>query len=445
MRKYNQVFKFLAVFVFIGFFWIISIFLTFSFPKHKDTLKDLLPDDMEIVVSVNTDLLIKTLLFDALYKTEFSDSELKLLKEGTQSQKAKSFGVEINSEIVMFYNKWNNTLIQGFLFNISNNKDFNQLRLKGKNDIKKSNGSQGVILIINDEASDEMIAYATQFADNVVSEKSTEKSPKDKAELLCLKYKGNQDSYIQDLTLNIEIKDEKITLKGQGKKNNELSFSAENYNMFSKAPTAIFLEIQSGHLPDSLYEYFDFIFNEIGIKVPKVTSQQMYIYGMSIENISGSTTFLPKFDWILRFDSIVDIDSQLDSMNAANERVHIIDQKTIQIGGSKYFYKQISAHEIYIGVTEFPAIESTKTQILPLMRGFPSAILEIEGKGLIAQFINVIPLVKNTKVFMKNVEYFDIHTVDEDTDSLKIDGEIRLNKGKMMSVELAKFILMFAN
>jgi hypothetical protein len=169
----------------------------------------------------------------------------------------------------------------------------------------------------------------------------------------------------------------------------------------------------------------------------------MIIYGISIENISGSTVFLPKFDWILRFDSIVDLNTQLNSFDATVERMHILDKKSIQIGGTKYFYKQISEHEIYIGITEFPKIESKKTQILPLLRGYPSAALEIEGKGIIASFINIMPQVKNTKVFMENVEYFDIHTTNENTDQLKINGEIRLKEGKMMSVELVKFILMF--
>lgn len=213
--------------------------------------------------------------------------------------------------------------------------------------------------------------------------------------------------------------------------------------MLTEPSTTKYLEFQSGQLPDSLYQYFEFVFKEIGIEIPKITSQQMLLYGLSIENIRGSTTVLPKFDWILRFDSIIDLDSQLVSINTSTDMMKIIDKKSIKIGETLYYYSQISSHEIYIGVTESPKIKSIKTQVLPLLKGNPSVLLEIEGKGLIAQLINVMPQVKNTRVFMENIEYFNIHTSDDNGANLKIDGEIRLKEGKMMTIELARFLLMF--
>ena len=443
MNKYNRVFNVIAVFIFIGFFWITALFLTFSFPDNKESLKELLPKDVEVVLSVNADQLLKTLLFDALYKSEFDASDLKLFERVEKSKDAKSFGVLLNSEIVVFYQFWNKTPIQGFLFNISSKETFDDFRLKGKNYIKRSNGKQGIIINLKDNASDELIQYSTQFAEEVIAHKTKSKVLASKSEMLSLKYKGNDHAYIQDLNLSAKIADEKIVINGSGKKNKTLYFSVEEYNVLAQTPKEKHLEIQSGKLPDSIYQYFKVIFDEIGIKTPEVTSQQMMIYGVSIENINGSTVVLPKFDWILRFDSIVNIKEQLYALDESTDKMKYIDKKSIKVGGAQYYYRQISDHEIYIGVTESPDIQSVKTQILPLIRGNPSVLLEIEGKGIIAQFINVMPQVKNTKVFMQNVEYFDIHTIDGKKDDLKIDGEIRLIKGKMMTVELVKFILMF--
>jgi len=443
VHKYNRVFNFIAVIIFIVFFWVVAIFLMFSLSSSKDPLKNLLPNDVEVVISVNTDQLIKSFLVDALYRSEFSANELKLLEKGRNSQEVQSFGIEVNSELVMFYDLWNKIPIQGFLFNISNEKDFNGLRLKSKNDIKRSNGKQGVILLISDNATEEMIAYFTEFADNIISKKVKHMEYGSKPEMFSLDYKGNQNTYITDLKLNAKIDEERILLKGSGKKNDALSFSVKDYNMLTEPSTTKYLEFQSGQLPDSLYQYFEFVFEEIGIEIPKITSQQMLLYGLSIENIRGSTTVLPKFDWILRFDSIIDLDSQLVSINTSTDMMKIIDKKSIKIGETLYYYSQISSHEIYIGVTESPKIKSIKTQVLPLLKGNPSVLLEIEGKGLIAQLINVMPQVKNTRVFMENIEYFNIHTSDDNGANLKIDGEIRLKEGKMMTIELARFLLMF--
>lgn len=443
MHKYNRVFNVIAVFIFIGIFWVTTLFLTFSFTDKKVSLKQLLPENIEIVLSINADQLIKTLLFDALYKSEFDENDLKLLDRGKKPTEAKDYGVMFNSEIVVFYDLWNNIPIQGILFNISNKKDFERFKLKGKNQIKRSNGKQGLILILKEDASKELIHYAEQFADDVFTEKMTPEYEISKPEMLNVSYKGNEHTYIQNLNLNAKLQDEKILFNGIGKKNKSLDFTEGNYNMLFNTTNEKNLEIQSGHLPDSIYQYFKIIFDKIDLNVPVVTSQQMMIYGVTIENIDGSTALLPKFDWILRFDTLVNIDQQLGAIKESTDKMQIIDKQSIKVGGTQYYYKQISAHEIYIGVTEFPNIQTVKTKMLPFIKGNPSVLLEIEGKGIIAQFVNVMPMVKNTRTFMENIDYFDIHTLDKNADELIVDGEIRLKEDKMMSVELVKFILMF--
>src|SRR5690554_7708983 len=85
--------------------------------------------------------------------------------------------------------------------------------------------------------------------------------------------------------------------------------------------------------------------------------------------------------------------------------MQVINKKVIEIGGIPYYYIQISDHEIFIGVTESPEIELRQTQILPFIKGNPSVVLEVEGKGIIAQIFNVMPQVKYTKLFMENISY----------------------------------------
>jgi len=440
VHKYNRLLRITAVIIFVGFFWITAVFLTVSFPVKNESLKQFLPDEVEVIVSLNTEQLIKTFLFDALYKSEFNSKDIKQLEKATQSKRSESNGIMYNGEVVFFYDIWRNIPIQGLLFNLSNHKAFQDFSPEGKNIIKASNGKQGMILTLKKDADEELIQYAQSFADRF----SNKKGHGDlvQSEMMRLNYKGNKHTYIQDLELDIQFNNEKVSLNGVGKKNQGLNFSVEKYHML-KTPNRPFLEFQSGKLPDSIYKFFKLIFDEVNIDVPEVTSQQMMIYGSSIQNIDGSIAYLPKLDWILRFDTIVNIDDQLSTIDSSTYNMQVINKKVIEIGGIPYYYKQISDHEIFIGVTESPEIELRQTQILPFIKGNPSVVLEVEGKGIIAQIFNVMPQVKYTKLFMENISYFDIHTFNGEADDLIIEGEVKLKDGKMMTVELVKFALMF--
>src|SRR5690554_7754778 len=77
--------------------------------------------------------------------------------------------------------------------------------------------------------------------------------------MMRLNYKGNKHTYIQDLELDIQFNNEKVSLNGVGKKNQGLNFSVEKYHML-KTPNRPFLEFQSGKLPDSIYKFFKIIF-----------------------------------------------------------------------------------------------------------------------------------------------------------------------------------------
>src|SRR5690554_7986956 len=90
-----------------------AVFLTVSFPVKNESLKQFLPDEVEVIVSLNTEQLIKTFLFDALYKSEFNSKDIKQLEKATQSKRSESNGIMYNGEVVFFYDIWRNIPIQG--------------------------------------------------------------------------------------------------------------------------------------------------------------------------------------------------------------------------------------------------------------------------------------------------------------------------------------------
>ncbi len=440
MRKYNSIYKILITIILLGLLWITLFFLVFALPPKKAALTELLPDDTDMVLSVNMHQLLSTLFIDATYKTKLNPEDLAALKDKRISKENLFKGVDFNNEVVFFYDSWKNELVKGLLFNLSNEKKFNQISTAKDNVIKASNHQQGIFIYLDKNASQETIDHYTRFAQEAMKSKKSNGSYPHLDGIMNLNFKGNHFSYIQDLTVNVKMKDEHLILKGKGQLDSILPL--KKMHMLETPSDRKYFEIQSGKLPDSVFKHLDGFMQQLNIQLPRVTSQQVLLYGIAIENYRGSPLILPKMDLVLRFDSLVVMDSLLKNIDKDVKHIKV-EGHFIEIGNVKYYYQQLSDNEIYLGVTETPKTSYIETRVLPLTKGFPSVILDIKGKGIIARIINLLPQVKNTKMFLKDVDYYDIHSEFITDNKLKIDGKIRLEKGKMMSVGLAEFMLKF--
>ena len=119
-----------------------------------------------------------------------------------------------------------------------------------------------------------------------------------------------------------------------------------------------------------------------------------------------------------------------------------LNNKIIEVGSIKYHYNQLSENEIFVGISEKPSIKNIENKPAYIMRGIPTALLEIQGESFIAGFIQMLPQVRLSKQFFEDVTYFDIQATTE-KDLMNIEGEIRLKDDQLMSVELAKYVFMF--
>lgn len=393
-----------------------------------------------MVLSVNMNQLISTLFIDATYKTKFGAKDLKSLKEKRIAKGGPLKGIDFNSELVFFYDSWEGSFVKGLLFNLSSQEAFNKISLQQKNVVKASNKERGVLIYLDEDASQKTIDHYTDLAKDITSKKFIPESETPSDGIMNLSFKGNEFSYIQDMALNIKLKNEHLLISGTGEIDTILPL--RKMYMIKEPSSKKYFEIQSGKLPDSVFQRVDELAQQLTIDLPEISSQQILIYGISVENDNGSPLILPKMDCILRFNGTIKLDSLFSNINKELTHIKLIDNY-IEVGEVKYYYKQLSKNEIYIGVSESPDIQKVQTRILPLMKGFPSAVLDIEGEGIIARIINLMPQIKNTKLFLNGLEYYDIHSDFVDDHHLKIVGEVRLEKGKMMSIGLTDFILKF--
>lgn len=425
--------------------WIVSIVNSSS----DNSLVNHLPSGVNTVIKVNNRQIFKRFLFDALYASELSVNEFDQLKFNKEDIELPSTGISLSQNIFIFQDKWEQVSITGFIFNLSDINAFADFELKRPNVIKTFKDDVGCILLLPEKAPDEAFNYFELYAaDLLLPNKDKLKakialSNSQDESLFHLFFAGSNQAYVQDLSVEAFIDKSTINFDGIGLKNPTVSYdSVEHYSMVSSEREQ-FLEIQAGQLPDSVYGYIDVILEDFNLELPHVVSQQLFIYGFMIDNLDGSTAFLPKFDGIFRFDENIDIVDEIDSLSFNNTKVERLASNKIRIGEIDYYFKQLADKEIWIGVTKDMAIEETEGAPLPRLRGNPAATLMIEGKGIIAQFAQMLPPVQYSKKLFNDLEYFDIHTELTAEDKIRVTGEMRFKENKTASMELLKFMMKF--
>lgn len=430
--------------------WVVLLLLPLLLNQSNDKLLSHTPKDAYAVVSVNNRKIIERFLFDALYAKGFTVNELEQLDYNRNDIEVPSSGIDLRENIVIFQTDYKKATVTGFIFKLIDDEAFSEYELRDEEEIKYFDEEIGCILLLPEEVSSNETAklYFEQYAQKVVKTTLNELPSKklvgeDNNRLINLYYRGHKQTYIQNLELSAHIKGSTIYFEGSGNKNVNISYESGTYTQIKSPGSEPYLEVRAGQLPDSVYSYFDVITEKFNISVPPVTSQQLYFYGFKIDNIDGSTAFLPKFDGVFRFADSVNLLRAVDSLCAAEHKVIRENQRCIKVGDIHYHFRQQSPFEIVAGITENPTLEKFNKAPLPLLRGNPAATLNFEGDGIIAQIAQMLPPVKYSRKLFNDLEYFEIHTENGEGNTLKIKGEMRFPSDQKASLELFKFLMKF--
>lgn len=439
------IYSLLLLTIFWSSVWIVSLLNTSS----DNSLINHLPSGVNTVIKVNNRQIFKRFIFDALYCSELSKNEFDQLKFNKTDVDIPSTGINISQNIFIFQDSWKNESITGFLFKLEDKNKFAVFKIKRSNIVKTFNDELGCILLLPEEVSREATDYFELYAADLLLPNKDKLKAKiallnsNKNSLFHLFFSGSNDAYVQDLSLETFIDKSTITFEGVGLKNPIISYDSVEHHSMDLPEKELFLEIQAGQLPDSVYGYIDLLLEDFDLELPHIVSQQVFIYGFMIDNLNGSIAFLPKFDGIFRFDNTIDIVNEIDSLTTNFKKVERIDSNKIRIGEINYYFKQITDNEIWIGTTENIVINKVEGAPLPRLRGNPAATLMIEGKGIIAQFAQMLPPVQYSKKLFNDLEYFDLHTELTSDDKIRVTGEMRFKDNKTASIELMKFLMKF--
>lgn len=417
--------------------------------RNNDVLIKNIPTNAEVYIKVNNPTLIRRLMFDVLFKSDFEKRDFKKIDIRQDDVSLPVTGIDITKEAYFFIESWGENDVITLLFYLNNQKAFGSFAKENENIVSHAEDNKACILIIPKslQKDEESIEKFEMYAKDLLKP-SPNKSParialsqSKKNSLFQFFIKGSKESILKNISFDLILKENSLKLEGQGEKNPIYFIDGQEEWTELKSPLkSSYLQISASRLPDTLNYYISKVLKGINISTPNIKSNQIYLYGFEVDNLGGSMAFLPEFDGVFRFDDTLKIPKQ-DSLTPK-----YLELKTdkIKVGGYDYFIKQINEKELYIGRNPEPQFTKNQAKNNFTVKGDLSTILNIDGSGIIAKVTKLLPQVQHTKQLFKKLEKFEILSEEDGDENLvKINGVMQFSDEETASIEIIKYLLKF--
>lgn len=431
-------------------FLALTIIVTSTIVSRKnDVLINSIPTNAEVYVKVNNPTLIRRLMFDVLFKSDFEKRDFKKIDIRQDDVSLPVTGIDLTQEAYFFIESWGENDVITFLFYINNQKAFGEFAKENENIVSHSEDNKACILIIPESLKEdqESIEKFEMYAKDLLKP-SPDKSParialsqKKKNSLFQFFIKGSSESILKNISFDLILKENSLKLEGQAEKN-PIYFidDQEDWTELKNPFKDDYLQISSSRLPDTLNYYISKVLRGINISTPNIKSNQVYLYGFEVDNLGGSMAFLPDFDGVFRFEDTLKIPKQ-DSLTP---KYLELNSDKIKVGNFDYYIRKISEKELYIGRNPEPQFIRNKAKNNFQVQGDLSTILNIEGSGIIAKVTKLLPQVQHTKQLFKKLEKFEILSEESgDENVVKINGIMQFSDEETASIEIIKYLLKF--
>ncbi len=429
--------------------WILLLLIPLFTTESTLHIQKHVPETATSVIKINNNIIFKRLFFDGVYGGNFTQNETQQIDFESSELEFPKTGIDWRQQVILFQeSQEQGASVNGVLLSLNNPEQFASFEFGASKPIKYFSDDIGCLIYLPEKSTQEQHEHYERKAQIIINDPhevphhfSSNQKAQGKDELLELFYKGSSKNYIQNLQLHTYINDNSLLFEGVGQKNPALQYACGTYSQLQEPARDPFLEIRAGQLPDSVYAIMDQLMSSYAMELPPITSQQLMIYGVQIENVSGSTVFLPQFDGVFRFQDSLNFGILIDTLSTRASLIEVNSSNSISIGTTDYYYEQLSPKEVVIGISKSPVLSQVNEPPLPLMRGNPEATLNIQGEGIIAQFAKMFPPVKYSRKFFHDLSYFEFHTKEVGDNQLKITGEMRFPEEKKVSLEILKLMI----
>jgi len=427
--------------------WLLYFCIRFIKIDNNQTLENYLPTNSELVVKIKSKAVLKLFLSDILYQNKFDRKSISKFDIDTKNTSNKSSGIDIEKNVLFFYEKWEKKDIIGVFVHVFSKEKFLELN-KNKNIFTSVNGEIGCLLRVFSEEdinTDALEKYAIDLLksnrDKSYAKLNLQKLGTSNS-MIDIYYSGNQSSLLNNLLLQVSVEKNTINLNGKATLNPALEKdSLPNY--FVRNRNQEYLALNMGRLPDTLNYYLDAVLKEIHLNLPKIKKQNILFYGIGLDNIKGKMSIQPYFDAVFKFEDTLSISNKIAKVSELDSSIATITKDTITLGGTHYYFKQLSAQDVYVGTTPQPKIYTMPTPPIFYLRGRPESILNIDGNSWIADIARAIPQIRNSRDFLKEIKNFEIEAYGNKDLSVDIRGKIDFKAEEFVTLKVIDYILSF--
>ncbi len=410
--------------------------------KERAVLHHHVPSSVTFATKINNRELIKRVVFDILFMRE------KFEIKPREKTDLPETGIRIDKEIIFFLDKHEDNVFSSFLLHVANEHNFREFVENNKQVVGAVNNGIGCVVVLPDK--DTSMQYFQKFAQDATI-RNTDRtktrinfSATNINALFHVFWEGNQSDFVQDISLEAFVEKNKIIFDGVGVKNPTIDLDTNSrFYIEQNATNRDFLELRTSSLPDTINQYLQKIVRQIGLKIPEIHSEQMFLYGIDIAEYQNRTVFIPQFDGVFRFLDTIKVEDLTNTDTIEKPREEN-EMQSISIGGKNFFVKKLSENELYIGRNDNPIFYQKTISNIVYANGNPSVLLNLSGNSFFAQLAQVLPPVQNTRQFLDSFEKFIWTSEVEENGKVKINGHIEFREKSAASMEIIRFLTKFS-
>lgn len=209
-------------------------------------------------------------------------------------------------------------------------------------------------------------------------------------------WKQNPISRKEETFLQLSLNERSVTFKGmvENEKTTRPSFP-------SLVPKGF--HVSMGQIPVFFNDSLQSLLNDT---IPDLRSLSINYFGSEIITEPIVTPF-PEGEMIVQFTEPFSKDRLLELL-LGKEQMKKGSQTFFEV--KPIYAKQLDEHSVYIGTTPFSPEKIIQNNLPFSVSGDTKALTKVEGKGLVMQFINIVPAYTASKEFSSRIEVLEITT-----------------------------------
>ncbi len=423
------------------FLWGTFLLSEFLFAKKTNENAFYIPESAEIVVKMDAKSFFQSAIYDVFLddkdKEVFSQVE-KMTQKDFDNSPWKDAGIDLLSDVIYFEKSVSGGKITGFLFNLTDAKNFkaNISSMVSENQFFNANENVGILISTTSGISDKL---AKAFASQALTKKNV--NPKiftsENKEGQILSLSTSSKSPFGKGQMNVQLLSNQLILEGE--------FTAQNNNSTSNwTLKKDGFHLLSGIIPQNLADTLQSKMNADGFNLPKINRLSVNYRGTNI----GENNILPDGDLLLSFDSKLDRKALVENQIPWQKLGFVVEASTpnglLLIKEEKaYTLRILDDFTLFFGSNTSNLLQKKNTDLF-LLEGDLTNITEINGGGLMTVGLNFYPPYKASKTLFQSLSVAEIKFKAINGNN-KLTGKFTFKNEKTVVTEMLRFLLTLNN